>query len=72
MRLRIGDVVTVKQIPPGVKKLPLATKKIFRHCLGRAYTVRGFDRYGHIELRPKQLESIWVEREFVSVRRRKK
>ena len=70
MRFKIGDIVTVKQIPPGINKMPKNTRAIFKYCLGKAYTIRGFGKYGHIELMPNKLESIWIEPEFVSLRRR--
>ena len=49
----------------------LGTEKLFKAMLGKVYTVRGFDEYGHIELRPKRLSHIWIEPEFLKLRARK-
>lgn len=40
--------------PPGVKD-ELGTEKLFKNMLGKAYTVRGFDECGNVELEPKPL-----------------
>jgi hypothetical protein len=39
--------------------------------LGKVYTVRGFDKYGNVELEPKRLNTVWVEPEFLKLRARK-
>jgi len=35
--------------------------------VGRRYTVRGFDDYGHIELKPKRLHTVWIESDLVEL-----
>jgi len=57
---------------PGVKD-ELGTEKLFKNMLGKVYTVRGFDKYGNVELQPKPLNTVWVEPEFLKLcaRRRK-
>jgi hypothetical protein len=55
---------------PGIKD-ELGTEKLFKSMLGRVYTVRGFDEYGHVELQPKRLDTVWVEPGFVKLRTRK-
>lgn len=72
---RVGDKVRVVGIPkitfaPGVKD-EMGTEKLFKSMLGRVYTVRGFDKYGHIELEPKRLNTVWIEPEFLKLRARK-
>ena len=74
-KFQVGDKVTVVGLPtirfaPGVKD-ELGTEKLFRSMLGKVYTVRGFDKYGNIELRPKRLDVVWVEPEFLKLRARK-
>jgi hypothetical protein len=56
--------------PPGVKD-ELGTEKLFKSMLGRVYTVQGFDEYGNVELRPKRSDTVWVEPEFLQLRRKK-
>jgi hypothetical protein len=74
-KFRIGDKVKVVGMssvtfPPGVKD-ELGTEKLFRSMLGRLYTVRGFDKYGNVELEPKRLDTVWVEPELLKLRARK-
>ena len=82
---KIGNRVRVIEIPEDTKD-PMAdlnspearemrTAELFRFCLGRVFTVYGFDRYGHVELevgknmavREKfgKFHTIWIEPEFV-------
>jgi hypothetical protein len=73
---RIGDKVKVVGVSPvtyplGVKD-ELGTETLFKGVLGKVYTIRGFDRYGNVELQPKQLDTIWVEPEFLKLRARKR
>lgn len=75
-KFRVGDKVKVVGMspvtfPPGMKD-ELGTEKLFKSMLGKVYTVRGFDRYGNVELRPKRLDTVWVEPEFVKLRARKR
>ena len=68
-KLRVGDKVKVVGMspvtfPPGVKD-DLGTEKLFKSMLGKVYTVRGFDKYGNVELQPKPLNTVWVEPEFL-------
>jgi len=57
--------------PPGVKD-ELGTEKLFKSMLGKVYTVRGFDKYGNVELEPKRQNTVWVEPKFVILRARKR
>ena len=75
-KFRIGDKVKVVgmapvRYAPGVKD-ELGTEKLFKSMLGKVYAVRGFDRYGNVELQPKRLEFVWVEPEFLKLRTRKR
>jgi hypothetical protein len=75
-KFQIGDKVRVigmspVTFPPGVKD-ELGTEKLFKNMLGKVYTVRGFDRYRNVELRPKRLDTVWVEPEFLKLRARKR
>ena len=75
-KFRIGDKVKVVgmspvKFAPGVKD-ELGTEMLFKRMLGKVYTVRGFDRYGNVELRPKRLDTVWVEPEFLKLRARKR
>jgi hypothetical protein len=71
-QFRVGDKVKVVGMSPvtfapGVKD-ELGTEKLFKSMLGKVYTVRGFDRYGNVELQPKRLDVVWVEPEFLKLR----
>ena len=74
-KFQIGDKVKVVGMspvtfPPGVKD-ELGTERLFKSMLGKVYTVRGFDKYGNVELEPKRLNTVWVETEFLKLRARK-
>ena len=74
-KFRVGDKVRVVGMSPvtfapGVKD-ELGTEKLFKSMLGKVYTVRGFDRYGNVELRPKLRDAVWVEPEFLKLRARR-
>jgi hypothetical protein len=59
---KIGDRVRVLDIPQDLKdpnydakhddgeEWEMRTGELFRFCLGRAFTIYGFGRYGHVEL----------------------
>lgn len=72
---QVGDRVKVIGMskvtyPPGVKD-ELGTEKLFRSMIGKVYTVRGFGKYGNVELQPKRSDVVWVELEFLKLRARK-
>lgn len=75
MRMRIGDRVRLKRMPPTVRrawsKFP-ETFLLFQRAVGGTFTVRGFDRCGHVEIWLREngsedqsggAHSVWVERE---------
>ncbi|HEX6805442.1 MAG TPA: hypothetical protein VF133_17310 [Terriglobales bacterium] len=88
---KVGDRVLVVDIPDSDKdpnadlKSPEAremrTAELFRFCIGRTFTVNGFGRYGHVELRVGQnrevrkkfgwSHTIWMEPEFLKLVKRK-
>ena len=73
-KLKIGDKIRVVGYRPG-KYAPgvaddMGTEKLFKKLVGRRYTVRGFDDYGHVELRPKRLHTVWIEPDLVELVRR--
>ena len=75
-KFRVGDKVKIVGAPPvtfshGVKD-ELGTEKLLNSMLGKVYTVGGFDKYGNVELRPKRLNTVWVEPEFLKLRARKR
>lgn len=72
-RLKVGDRVRLRRIPPEVRsswsKFP-DTFHLFKRATGGTFTVRGFDRYGHAELwlsengaedKSGAAHSVWVE-----------
>ncbi len=75
---KIGDRVKLMRVPPAVRrcwsKFP-DTFHIFQLAVGKAFTVRGVDKQGHIELwvcangsedQSGTAHSIWVEPEHLS------
>ncbi len=70
-KLKVGDKIRVTGYRPG--KYPLGvvddigTEELFQSMVGRRYTIRGFDDYGHIELQPKRLHTVWIEPDLVEL-----
>lgn len=68
-KLQIGDRIRVIGYRPGVYapevEDEMGTEALFRHMVGRRYTVRGFDEYGKIELRPRHGDTVWIEPDLV-------
>lgn len=63
--LKIGDTVVVVgyrpgKYPAGVKD-ELGTEKLFKSLVGRQLKIKGFDQYGHVELRPTRKDTVWIE-----------
>jgi hypothetical protein len=88
----IGDRVRVDNIPDDLRDPEYDTKdadhremrtaELFRFCLGREFTIQGFDKQGYAELRADKNKavrakfgwghSIWVEPKFLRrVRKRR-
>jgi len=86
-RFQIGDRVRIVDISEGLKdpaydakndgRGEMRTAELFRFCVGRVFTVYGFDRYGNVELhvgnssavRKKfgKWHTIWSEPEFLKL-----
>jgi hypothetical protein len=68
-KLKVGDKIRVTgyrpgKYPPGVVD-DIGTADWFQSMVGRRYTISGSDDYGHIELQPKRLHTIWIETDLV-------
>jgi hypothetical protein len=83
--LEIGDRVRITDISSDLKDpsydrkdaehREMRTAELFRFCLGREFTVKGFGRYGFVELDPGanrvvrrkfgRYQTIWIEPEFL-------
>jgi hypothetical protein len=70
---QIGARVRMTAIPPDVERTPEETQDVFRRCLGKVFTVRNIDEYGHLELWVKNgrdrkrivgADIIWIEPEY--------
>lgn len=71
-RFRVGDKAKVVGMPPmsvapGVKD-KLGAGRLFKSMLGKVYAVRGFDKYGNAELRPKRSDFVWTEPVLLKLR----
>jgi hypothetical protein len=79
---REGDRVRIFDFPEGYKDAnyiddpEMRTGELFRFCVGKEFTIQGFGRYGHIELRGDEdpavkkkfgLNSIWIEPQFIEL-----
>jgi len=83
-KLEVGDRVRIIEIPEDLKdpeydfkdseRREMRTAELFRFCLGRVFTVYGFDRYEYVELEVSKspvvrkkfgLNTIWIEPEFL-------
>jgi hypothetical protein len=73
---KIGEWITVRQIPPGLKDTPgLETKTVFERALGKTFCIKALDdEHGLLELLVAKkrspngvwdLDTIWIEPEFV-------
>lgn len=76
MPVSVGDRVRILAIPPDIARMPEETREVFRRCLGRVFTVREIDQWGHLELWVKDgrdrkrivgADTIWIEPEYVAV-----
>jgi len=70
-KFKVGDKIRVTGYRPG-KYAPdvvddMGTEELFKSLVGRRYTIRGFDDYGHIELQPKRLHTVWIEPDLVKL-----
>ncbi len=68
-KLKVEDKIRVTGYRPG-KYAPgitdeMGTEELFKSLVGRRYTIRGFDCHGHVELRPKRLDTVWIEPDLV-------
>lgn len=68
-KFKVGDKIRVVGYRPGVYPSgvedEMGTEALFKSLVGRRYTIRGFDDYGHIELRPKRFHTVWIEPDLV-------
>ena len=70
-KLKVGDKIRVTGYRTG--KYPrgtvddMGTEDLFKRLVGRRYTVRGFDRYGNVELRPTRNDTVWIEPDLVEM-----
>lgn len=74
-KFKVGDKIRVTgyrpgEYAPGVMDT-MGTEELFKHLVGRRYTVRGFDDYGNIMLRPKPFHTVWIEPDLVAKVKRK-
>ena len=71
--MKIGDLVRVVAVPPGLPEGELATKSLFQSCVGRIFPIIGFQ--GHLlelevgEALGKQacMDSICIEPEHIEL-----
>jgi hypothetical protein len=70
-KFKVGDKIRVTEYRPGVYPPgyvdDMGTEELFKSLVGRRYTIRGFDDYGHIELRPKRDHVVWIETDLVKL-----
>lgn len=73
---QVGDRVRMKAIPLDIRYIPEETRGVFRHCLGKIFTMREIDEHGHRELWAKDgrdrkrifgADFSWIEPEYVAI-----
>jgi hypothetical protein len=63
----VGDLVRVSAVPPSVlAEMPEETVSLFHRCVGQPFRIVGFGRYGHLELRVSDHDTIWIEADYVA------
>ena len=75
-KFAIGDKVKLVGRPPllfapGAED-EIGTEKLLRRMVGKTYTVRGYDQYGNVELRPTRKDTVWIEPNFLKLHVRRK
>jgi hypothetical protein len=70
-QLKVGDIIKVIKYRPG-KYAPgvkddIGTEDLFKSMVGKRYRMRGFDQYGHVELRPRVLDTVWIEADLIEL-----
>jgi len=65
-RFRVGGKVKIvgMSFALGLKD-ELGTEKLFKSMFGKVHIVRGLDKYGNVELRPKRSDFVWIEPDFL-------
>ncbi len=75
-KFKVGEKVKVIGYRPGAYapgvKDELGTEKLFQYMVGRVYTVKGFDKYGNVELHPTRHDWVWIEPELLKLRAKSK
>jgi hypothetical protein len=75
-KFKVGDKVLVTGEPdfgyPPRFRDDIGTKKLLKSMVGKVFTIRGFDEYGNVELRPRRLNFVWLEPQFLKLRARKR
>lgn len=70
MDFQVGDQVKVMKIPSDLDdRAEIGTPRVFKRALGKTFLIRGFDRYGHVELEVTKRDTIWIEPAFLSLTR---
>ena len=71
VHFKVGDIVKVigyrpGEYAPGVED-DMGTEELFKSMVGKRYRLMGFDEYGHLELHPRRLHTVWIERDLVEL-----
>ena len=54
-----GDMVTLIEMPSWVAKLPIESRRVFEHCVGRTYRVEEIDADGLLVLDVSEVDVIF-------------
>ena len=72
-KFKVGGRVKVVKIPPGLTDpAGIDTPGVFKRALGKTFRIEGFGKYGHLRLKVGNLNTIWIEPEFVVLVERKR
>ena len=71
--MKVGDVVRIIGVPEGLKDYPdFPTKSTFEKCVGKEFTIAGFNEIGMVEIVIDSLtqsvgEIIWIELQHLAL-----
>ncbi len=54
-----GDLVMLIELPPWVAKLPIVSRRVFEHCVGRTYRVDEITSDGLLVLDVREVDALF-------------
>jgi hypothetical protein len=54
-----GEMVTLVELPPWVGKLPIESRRVYEHCVGRTYRIDEIDSNGLLVLDVREVDALF-------------